>query len=103
MSEQYDNPQSPHYTNTWSTGTVLASVTSIMSLLGVIGSIVWFSARVDTTVSIIPSISKQQEMNTQAIAIETTNQSYTDARYIEIQAQLANIEVQLQAIQAGKK
>lgn len=103
MSEPIPEYTPPHFTNDWTTGTILASVTSIMSLLGMVGSVIWFSARVDATVSVIPNMAKQQETNTQAIAIEATKQLYTDSRYVEIQTQLANIQVQLQAIQSSKR
>lgn len=99
MSNHSEELPVEHFKNAWTTGTILASGTSIISLLTMVGSIIWFSARADATLSTIPTLQKQQELNTQAIQGEAIKQSYTDSRYMEIQAQLANIQTQLQAIQ----
>ena len=99
MSNHSEELPVEHFKNAWTTGTLLASGTSIISLLTMVGSIIWFSARADVTLSIVPSLQKQQELNTQAIQGEAIKQSYTDSRYLEIKTQLANIQTQLQLIQ----
>ena len=75
----------------WTTGTILASTTSILSLLAMIGSVIWYSAKLDSIVQYIPDLQRKQISNTESIIVLQSQQRYTDARYVEIQASLAKI------------
>ena len=75
----------------WTTGTILASTTSIWSLLAMIGSVIWYSAKLDSIVQYIPDLQRKQISNTESIIVLQSQQRYTDARYVEIQASLAKI------------
>lgn len=75
----------------WTTGTILASATSILSLLAMIGSVIWYSAKLDSIVQYIPDLQRNQVANTESIIVLQQQQRYTDARYVEIQASLAKI------------
>ena len=75
----------------WTTGTILASTTSILSLVAMIGSVIWYSAKLDSIVQYIPDIQRKQISNTESIIVLQSQQRYTDARYVEIQASLAKI------------
>lgn len=79
----------------WTTGTILASTTSILSLLAMIGSVIWYSAKLDSIVQYIPDIQRTQVANTESIIVLQQQQRYTDARYVEIQTSLAKINEKL--------
>lgn len=94
--------QLPEVQKTWTVGTILASITSLLSLLSFIGATVWFAAQLDAATKGIPDIlSKQaetterQNKQAQEIAVLQNQQHYTDVRYAEIMAQLAEINAKL--------
>jgi hypothetical protein len=92
----------PPIKNSWSTGTILASLTSILSLLTVIGSIIWYSARVGYVVDNIPptisNIKTRQESHDADIAVLKNQMQYTNVRYAEIQLELAKINDKLDGV-----
>lgn len=95
MNQEHNVTHLPSVENSWTTGTILASATSIMSLLAMIGSIIWYSAKLDSVVQYVPEMQKTQVANTEDILILQQQQRFTDSRYIEIQTQLAKINDKL--------
>lgn len=85
----------PHVDKTWTVGTVLASVTSILSLVTMIGSCIWFAAKVDDATATVPAIQKEEVLTEQNVAVLQDQQKYTDARYIEIMEKLKEIDIKL--------
>lgn len=89
------HPHLPRVDHSWTTGTIMAAATSAMSMLTMLGTIVWFSAHLDGTVRIIPDIQKQQIINSESIAVLQSQMNYTNIRYAEIQLALAKINEKL--------
>jgi len=102
MAEGREMMHLPQVQRTWTVGTVLASITSILSLISLIGGIFWFASQLDSATKGIPDIlRKQAEMtektNKQAmeIAVLQDQQNYTNTRYAEIMSRLAEINAKL--------
>lgn len=85
----------PHVSNSWTLGTVLASITSLLSLLGMIGTVIWFSSHVNDAVAGIPATNDRSLLNAKEITVLKVQQQYTDMRYAEIMTQLAKINQKL--------
>ena len=88
----------PHVDRTWTLGTVLAAVGSLLSLVSFIGGMIWFAAELKESTKNIPGIlAKQTDLSSvqgkqsQDIAVLQDQQHYTDMRYAEIMSQLAKI------------
>lgn len=79
----------------WTVGTVLAAITSILSLLATLCTVIWFAAKLDTVTQRVPTIQQRQQENDRAIAVLQDQQHYTDLRYAEIMTQLAAINQKL--------
>lgn len=86
----------------WTVGTVLAALTSILSLLATLCTVIWFAAKLDTVTQHVPTIQQRQMEQDRAIAVLQDQQHYTDLRYAEIMAQLATINQKLDAQYAAQ-
>lgn len=85
----------PEVKREWTIGTVLAAITSTVSLLATVVTVVWFAAKLDTVTQHVPSIQQRQSEQDRAIAVLQDQQHYTDLRYAEIMTQLAVINQKL--------
>lgn len=79
----------------WTIGTVLAALTSTISLLATLVTVVWFAAKLDIVSQRVPSVQQRQNEQDRAIAVLQDQQHYTDLRYAEIMTQLATINQKL--------
>lgn len=79
----------------WTVGTVLAAITSILSLLATLCTVIWFAAKLDTVTQHVPTIQQRQQDQDREIAVLQDQQHYTDIRYAEIMTQLATINQKL--------
>lgn len=86
----------------WTVGTVLAALTSILSLLATLCTVIWFAAKLDTVTQHVPTIQQRQMEQDRAIAVLQDQQHYTDLRYAEIMTQLATINQKLDAQYASQ-
>ena len=85
----------PKTENSWTTGTILASLLSGMSLLSMLGSIIWFSSHVNDAIAEIAPVAKEQQADHSDIVTLKVEQQYTDTRYAEIMVQLGKIDEKL--------
>lgn len=90
-SEDADMVHIPPVQNTWTLGTILASVTSITSLLSMLIGGIWLAARLDVATKNIPAILSQQATIQTNVAVLQDQQRYTDMRYAEIMVELKEI------------
>lgn len=96
MSQVPDmSPRIPPVENSWTTGTILASCTSILSLLGMLGSVIWFSSHVNDAVAGIPALVTKTSLTREEVTTLKVQQQYTDMRYAEIMTELAKINQKL--------
>lgn len=91
FSEGTDMLHIPPVQNTWTLGTILASVTSITSLLSMLIGGIWLAARLDVATKNIPTILSQQATIQTNVAVLQDQQRYTDMRYAEIMVELKEI------------
>lgn len=89
--EGVDMVHIPPVRNTWTLGTILASATSITSLLSMLIGGIWLAARLDVATKNIPSIIDRQTITEQNVAVLQDQQKYTDMRYAEILLQLKEL------------
>lgn len=92
----------PNVKKEWTIGTVLAALTSVLSLLATLCTVIWFAAKLDTVTQHVPTIQQRQQENERSIAVLQDQQHYTDLRYAEIMTQLATINQKLDAQYAGQ-
>lgn len=96
------HPHLPPVDRSWTVGTVLASVTSVLSLLTMLGSFIWFEARIKYVTDNVPELEKQEVLSQQNIAVLQDQQRYADLHYAEIMTKLDRIELTLNKERSGK-
>ena len=101
--EDYQGPdRRKHFQNVWTAGSIFASTTSILSLLSMLVGGVWFAARIDLATQEIPSLIRTSNDRALRITSLEIKQQYTDARYVEIMAQLTDINRKIDNLRESK-
>lgn len=94
--------QPPTIARTWSLGSIVSAIASVMAVLSVLAGLIWGYAGVTYATQSIPKIQAQQEANKLDIAVLKTQQANSDARYSEILSQLATMNSKLDRLNDQK-
>jgi len=99
--ERFRNPKSnaaglnvelPHVENSWTIGTVLASVGSLCAVISVVVGLIWGYAGVTYATAAIPELKTATELDERNIAVLQSQKAETDRRFEEIIQRLGDIQ-----------